>query len=649
MSTPKSRNDRRARPSLEGLERRELFDAKQTLLRTGQPINDKDLNRLILQLQNRYPNGERIPAADRRIVYKTADGKTAVVNLYGKGTLKQPDAPSTVTNGVLDLVYNYTDNSSRIVGRVIGGGQAPISGIRDADTPARTSTATGANPVNAVILHSFALADNGYINLTGGVLELDLYSLGRNTQVHLKQGTAPPTTTSTTTATTSATSTVSANPGTATITTPGTAVVTTPGTTTAFVSDVAGTTTGSTTNSAAAIAASTLQQRQQAPPPEGIIVNLVKVNAGPLGTDIPGNPQIFGADPQGQKLVRFDTVTGLPTMTLDVPEISGTGSVGVGLSRLGLEQIVLVGQGQTVVAFDAVNGTRLGSFSTANIPASSLGSVTGIGGSEQQTILVGDAGAAVAIDVAASLASGQATLPTKPVPFEPTRDFTLGGGATGVSGAQALVVSGSGHFDTATPLDYELAAMALSATTGNFREAGRAALPSASGSFINQGPTPQPDPAGDLGSIESSIARVTGLVTDDKGVTRNVLTTYSSSTFGINGGRVLTYGNQLRGLSESFYPNIQGGALVDIQGVLRRLTAQTATGLVVNGRSTVNLVGIGSAIDTAIVGRPLDHVDIPARQNVTLLSTARGVNGKIERNGVMVEGSLPNPGPINLP
>lgn len=63
----------------------------------------------------------------------------------------------------------------------------------------------------------------------------------------------------------------------------------------------------------------------------------------------------------------------------------------------------------------------------------------------------------------------------------------------------------------------------------------------------------------------------------------------------------------------------------------------------------MNLVQIGSATDTAVLGRPLNHVNIPRRQNVILQSTARGNLGVGTRGGVTVKAISRAPGPLTLP
>ena len=95
MGQPSTRQARQARPALEGLEQRNLLNAR-TIGPNGREINDKDLARLHVQLKN-LQNG--VTLADRRIEYTTPQGTHVRLTLYGigsmAGTTIDPDAPST--------------------------------------------------------------------------------------------------------------------------------------------------------------------------------------------------------------------------------------------------------------------------------------------------------------------------------------------------------------------------------------------------------------------------------------------------------------------------------------------------------------------------------------------------------------------------
>jgi hypothetical protein len=117
----------------------------------------------------------------------------------------------------------------------------------------------------------------------------------------------------------------------------------------------------------------------------------------------------------------------------------------------------------------------------------------------------------------------------------------------------------------------------------------------------------------------------------------------------VTGTRTLNTASTLSGLSESFHPELLNGSIINVLGNLKSFRASSTTGLVINSTATVNFVGIHTAVDTEVIGRPINHVEIPRRQNVELLSTARGPRGTGSRGGVTVQANLPTIGPLTLP
>ena len=104
--------------------------------------------------------------------------------------------------------------------------------------------------------------------------------------------------------------------------------------------------------------------------------------------------------------------------------------------------------------------------------------------------------------------------------------------------------------------------------------------------------------------------------------------------------------NLLSGLSESFRPDLVGSAVVDVQGDLRSFRAQDAQGLVLNDIGNLNLAQITHASDSAIIGEPVSHIQIAHRNNVSIISSNRKVDG---RNDVTVVPGLNEVGPLSIP
>lgn len=607
MTGRNSTKSRRAVPVLEDLEDRKLL-SPPTLAPGGKIINNKDLAHYQLQKAN------GVALTDRRISYDTPDGSHVQLTLLGFGSLR---GTSLRPDGTVDIVYSKTQNTSKIIGNVTGGtGRAPLGSIRDAAVAAGSPSATGSEPVNVVNLRRFDLVAGGTINLKGGVGTLALKSAGANSQIYV--GLLPPIQSTNTNNSGFATTTVvQNNTGT---------VATTAGSQSTLLT---------TTNSTSASAT-----------PTGPDVSIPRINGAPRATPI-GDAQIFGFDPTAGTLIRFNAATGAALQTIAVPA-GGTPLAGTGLGRNGGRQVVLVGAGTTVRVFDVVTGDPVGQFNAAGLASRGLLAIDGIGSSDTRTFVSDSANGLIqSLDVTASLASGQA-VPIG-VPFAPQREFELSGGLTGLAGSDVIYATGGAHFDTFVPDRLQLGVLALtpSAIFGA-RETSRVAIPGILAATVDAGPagSVRSRPAAALGSIGGNLALVSGVFNN-----QNVVTLYAPSATALApvGTVNLQDANRLAGLSESFHPELANGVLLDVTGPLRRLVSQQASGLVVNASGAINLVQIKSATDTAIVGRPLNHVNIPNRRNVKLISSGRGHNGKLTEGGVTID-SLSRPlGVLTLP
>ena len=239
------------------------------------------------------------------------------------------------------------------------------------------------------------------------------------------------------------------------------------------------------------------------------------------------------------------------------------------------------------------------------------------------------------VDVTASLASGQAV--AVGAPFTPTRVLHLLGGATGVAGSPFAYLAAAGHFDVGQPDKFQRGVLTVS-TAGAIHEVSRTVLPSPR-SIVPAGP-PLPGPEA-LGSIDQNLALVTGTFGG-----QNTVTLYSPVNLSVQGSIALNDPNQLTSLSQSFHPELGGTALINVRGILNRIRANRATGLVVDDIGLLNFIEIGQASDSAFVGMPVNHVLIGQRRNVSILSTSRPVDG---RGGVTINNTLQPLGPFTQP
>jgi hypothetical protein len=620
MKQSMPRSPRESRPVLEGLEERQLLAASASASATD-PSSLLPGKARILDVQN------GVSAQDRRIAYVTPQGTHVIVTLYGLGSL----AGSTVdADGALNLVFSGTGSGTGIVGKVAGGtGQAPLRSILPKGLAPSDLSGIGSTVLNVVNLKNFNLVDNGQINITGGIHSLYLNSVGHNTQVHLRQLPAD-------LPTTSASGTESIN-----------------GVTLGYNVDAIGVTTltsvsGQFTAPASPYYTSTPPEPDNngsgfnpGPPipPPGVTAVINHVKGAPSGS-LNGLPdaEIFGLDATTNTLIRFDAVTGAQLQRIPLTGMASA-TAGIALARDDGRQVVLVGDGTTISAFDASTGSPVGQFTTTNLAALGLTTIDGIGTSDLHTMVsdstAGGGGRALLIDVTASLNSGQAV----PIgqPFTPQRQFLLSGGLSGIPASNTVFGTGAAHFDTFQPNNVQYGILAMNTSGGRIRETSRTPLTSG-GQELNVIPPPKHQ---SLGSVDQALALDTGVTNG-----QNTVALLNPTNLASVGAITLDDPNPLVDLSESFRPQLANSALIDIQGNVQSFRAKDARGMVLNVAGPINLAKIDRSSNSLIIGEPFGHAQMPHRSNVTILSTSRPVDN---RNGVKVDPSLKQVGPLSLP
>jgi hypothetical protein len=618
---------RQVRPQLEGLEDRQLMTGGHV-----RAINDTDLRRYQVQKVN-FGNGSYSP--DRRMVYTTPTGGRAIVTLYGVGTLKG-SAIDPLTGGLI-LQYNGTNSDSRIIGQVKGGdGTMPLLAIKDADVAVTSISGAGSNQLGTVNMRPFRLIDGGRVNLIAGVGTLSLKSMGANTVINLTSLPVPSGTTNPNPPAPSLGATFVSGPnglelaGVGGLTVPGAI-----GTTTSTTTTTSGFTTRIEPNGQVVLIPTTTTTTTGTQVQIGANILIEEVNARPRPIPV-GPPLVYGYDPVANALVRFDSLTGAPLSTTPL-SVPGSPRGEVGLARVGGELVALVGVNTTVEVFDALSGTSRGTFSTANLFGGNA--IDGVGQSDRNALLVSSAAQQTQIiDVGKSLATGQAVAALNnsgnPVgPFTPSREFTLAGGATSAAGLSADFLPGSAFFDTATPNQTQPGMLSVSTTNDVTSETARTAL----GSVSKTGPNA-------LGSVDLFPALVTGF---DAAKGTNTLTLYNPSGFSRVGTLTLNYPARLSGLSESYRPDLEGAAIINVGGTVNQFVSRDVTGLAFNTIGFLGLINVDQAIDTTFFGQPIGHVDIDRRENVRLISSAdRPVES---RGGVTLVPNLRVVGPLELP
>ena len=375
-------------------------------------------------------------------------------------------------------------------------------------------------------------------------------------------------------------------------------------------------------------------------PPPGVIVNIKKVGGGPTAKTPPlGDPLIYGYDAKANALLQFDATTGAITKTISLPA-SNASVGGVTLARDGNELVALVARGTKVLAFDATTGDSVGQFSIANLVGQGFATITGIATAGQTTVLAdaldGPTGTIQAIDVTQSLAAGMAV--TTGQPFSPAREFALAGTLAGVPGTGNVFALGSGFFDTAQPNLKQAGILTVALSTTIPTELARTVFVNRlTGLDVPAGPN-----NGIAGTTSIALGSVDAYLAVDLGVANgvNVVRLYTPNSLALQSTLNLQDANPLADLSQSFHPELNSTALIDVQGNVQSFTAKSIQSTVLNVAGNFDQLTATTASDTSVIGLPFSHVSIKSRTNVSILTNSRLIGA---RNGVTV-----NPGQLQV-
>ena len=191
-----ARTSRRSRPVLDGLEGRQLLNAR--MRHNLKPA-------LIGAVQN--PTGAPIVTGEtpRWLGYITPQG--AQVSGGRRGERDYPGDDRRPRTGRLNLVYSGTNAASKIFINV-GGGDAPLRSVRNAYLPSTDLSGVGGQILGTLQAPNMDLVAGGDVNLTSGIGRLVLHSIGPDTQMHLRELPQTVQTTSTTSSSSSTSLTV---------------------------------------------------------------------------------------------------------------------------------------------------------------------------------------------------------------------------------------------------------------------------------------------------------------------------------------------------------------------------------------------------------------------------------------------------------
>ncbi len=656
---------RRAKPAIEGLEERWLLSVASARhsVATG---------------------GGILSHHGTQFSYTTPTGGHAVIQVVGLGNL----ALTNVGPAGLNLVFGGTNAYSKIVGHVTGGGgTASLASIENSQLIASGAqdslSGVGGSVLKSVYLSQFSLVPGGDINLTSGVNTLVLDNIGAGTEINLRE--LPPAPSPTTTSTSSTLGVVTTQSGTttgaavrSTTTTSGTTSstlqagqstsITNEGVTTTYQAGKNGAQTltavsGSFTagsNIVEPLPTGTPGQTPR-PAPPGVIVKVNQINgnlSGPI--DLRTDPEVFGYDSTTGNVVLFkvnlsnNTAQVINGKFVSVNPSPLTPSVGLSLGFYKNQEDLLVANGSQVTAYNAVTGTAVGSFT---VP----GTVTAIATVDTATVLqIGNS--LELINLTASLNTGAAViLPGSSQTFTPAANVNLLGGLTSLPGSTSLITAVGATFDSFQATVHVVGTQPVNTTSVKARHGkkqsaalsysftpGTASALSSGGVYIPVTSNPA-IPGAALGSIDQSTA-LAGV----PGTTGVPVTLSSGSVVNFNYGNGFNTGDELTALSQSFRPDLNLAAVIDVQGDVQSIRGGAAMGLVLNDNGNLNLVQFSSLSNSTIVGQPVGHLNTTIRDpaNVLVLTPSRTINSSKGsftndgRNGVTVDTSLQPIGPL---
>jgi hypothetical protein len=592
--------------------------------------------------------------------YTTPQGTHVEIHIVGRGSLKGTTVDST---GALHILFSMTNAYTKIMSNVHGGtGQADLASIYSADVyvhgAAESLSGIGSSVLHTINLPNFNLIAGGVIDVTSGIDNLNLNSVGPNTQIQLRE--LP--------------STLQAGQSTS---------VTSAGVNNSFVTNAFLVQSLAGINgefvSAGNIVNVTTSPGNGGPPaaPPGIVLKINHIN-GNVTTppSLLSDNKIFGYDPATGQVIRFslqptNTSAGEPNMarqvgTVDTSftpiQVEPPGSpipVDISVGRDGTRLVLLVSTGSKISVYDATYGTPLGSFATpAGFVANALASTDTLS-------VMGDIATnqLKSIDVAASLSQGTAqVLATTPASIPAAGVFLLGG-LTGHAGSNQSYASVHASFNPLQPGVPQLGLLTVDATTSTTTAEGlilsNGFVSVSQSAFTVHGayvPVPNAQLFGaSLGSVDSNLAFNTVNTSNPSKPITNIVDLYGPVSLGVKGTISLLYPNQLSDLSESFRPDLNGSsvngigpALIDIQGNVQSLRGTSANGLVLNDTGFLNLIRTGRISNSTILAQPIGHVDTPMlkRTNTTLLSSNNRATGR--RGGVALVAGLTQIGPLSL-
>jgi hypothetical protein len=614
---------------------------------------------------------------DQQFNYTTPSGTHVELKIVGRGSLQ---GTSVDSSGALHLLFSKTNAYTKIVSNVHGGtGQADLASIYSADlynNHAVTSlSGIGAPVLDTINLGKFNLIAGGTIDVTSGIDNLNLNSVGPDTQIQLRQ---LPSTVTAGTSTTASTSSSSSN------------VIVSD----AFLVQSLAGINGEFLSAGNIVEVPTAGAPGPPPAPPGIVLKINHINGNIASApNLLTDNKIYGYDPMTGQVVRFNltpatnATTGQPDMSkqtgtldptftpLQVEQAGSTTPVAISVGHDGNRLVLLVSTGSRISVYDATYGTPLGSFATpAGFDANALGSTDTLTVMGDVTTSQLQMSQLQMIDVPLSLKAGTAQLPVNepgyppPANYKPPAGFSLVGGLTGLVGTNQVYPTVAAYFNTFQPTVTQLGLLTVGTSVADANPSGglvlvrqfttvseKAIQPGGAYVEVPSNNSPLTGVGVSEGSVDSSLALNT--IVGTPGQYTNTVSLLGPVSLTRRGTITLNTTDPITDLSESFRPELNGSAaagtgpaLIDVQGNIQSLRGLTANGLVLNDTGYINLIRTGQISTSSILAQPIGHINTPPAQrtnDVLLISTDNRDFGK--RGGVnTLVSNLYQIGPLSL-
>lgn len=384
--------------------------------------------------------------------------------------------------------------------------------------------------------------------------------------------------------------------------------------------------------------------------------------------NIPGISQNAAITPLGSGVAEYETL-------IEMPPGSGT-YVKASAQIVGVGYSLVDDSGKTryfVNAYDVISRTSGGSTTSPEwyfevvdpktgepFPFDALGGSSGdLYITRSGNAVTGNTGLTQGLDTQKSLFNKVSETLGNALNYPST--FNSKGGTAGVSGVSFIYTAGLSYFSAWNPEnpDPQLGIMKIAVSAANNLSVSSTTRTGGAVAWDS-------DIEYVMGSVDQNVVVINPATkSSEKNQDGATVTYYAANMFdsntlaGTGSFKLYVDANQtLGGLSESFFPEALGAAVIDVRGNLRTFSATKAQNMVLNVNGIASYVRSNDTSNSTIIGHPILHLAVGRKpgSNVTILSSSRptdetpgGLSRPGTRGGVKVIKDLPIIGPIVNP